>query len=170
MENSVSIHQFKDFKTAELFAIFRHIYLTSDFMSDDFDTRFRSVNQFGDYYRNMLRQPGSFLLVATMSGNPVGYITIKANEATRLKHTAWLNMGIVENFQRKGIGRQLVLSALQRAKAEGVVEIIYLMVRADHFGAVKLYENTGFEKLSRLDKDTKIGYEYFDGVLMRRFV
>ena len=139
-------------------------------MSDDFDRKFPGVRQFDYHYNAMLNQPGSFLLVAMLDNRPVGYLVIEARSETRLSHTAFLNMGIVENLRRKGIGRQLTEAALQRAKTEGIIEIIYLMVRADHFGAIKLYESTGFDRLAILEKDTKFDGDYYDGLLMRRFV
>ena len=43
------------------------------------------------------------------------------------------------------------------------------MVRADNFAAVKLYQQKGFETLATLEKDTKIGNQYFDGILMCKF-
>jgi len=43
------------------------------------------------------------------------------------------------------------------------------MVRADNLAAVKLYQQKGFETLVTLVKDTKIGHQYFDGILMRKF-
>ena len=43
------------------------------------------------------------------------------------------------------------------------------MVRADNFPAIKLYQQKGFETLAALEKDTKIGSQYFDGILMRKF-
>lgn len=170
MPGQATIHQFQDFKTAELFAIFRHIYLTSDFMSEDFDMKFPGVEQFSDYYQNILKKKGSFILIAKIENRPVGYVVIEAGEAVRLRHTAWLNMGIVQGYRNRGIGGQLLNAALNKARTEGRIEIIYLMVRADHTSAIKLYLNAGFAQLARLEKDTKIGAEYYDGLLMRRFV
>jgi ribosomal protein S18 acetylase RimI-like enzyme len=170
MKTEITFKQFHDFKPAELFAIIRHIYLTSGFMSDDFDQKFSGIGQFDNYYRDILRQPGSFLLVAMTGNRPVGYLVVEACKATRRSHTANLNMGIIENFREKGIGKQLVNEALRRVEDEGVIRIIYLMVRTDHMGAVRLYETAGFEKLVKLVKDTKIGNDYFDGLMMRKFV
>ncbi len=170
MKTDITIRQFHDFNPGELYAIVRHVYLSSGFMSDDFDRKFPGVRQFDFHYNAMLNQPGSFLLVAMLDNRPVGYLVIEARTETRLSHTAFLNMGIVENLRRKGIGRQLTEATLQRAKTEGIIEIIYLMVRADHFGAIKLYESTGFDRLATLARDTKFDGEYYDGLLMRRFV
>lgn len=169
-EEEITIRGFVDFNPGELFAIIRHIYLTTDFMSDDFDRKFSGVIQFEKYYKNVLNHAGSFFLIALIDERPVGYLIVEPNAASRLQHTANLTMGIVENQRKKGIGRQLLKAALEKANQQKVLEIIYLMVRADHVGAVKLYESAGFEKLTRLEKDTKIGSSYFDGILMRKFI
>jgi ribosomal protein S18 acetylase RimI-like enzyme len=166
----MTIKSFHDFETPELYAIIRHIYLTSEFMSDDFDRKYRSMAQFRDHYTNILNTPGSFLMVAMSEDKPVGYLVMDVNPAERLRHTARLTMGVVARYRRKGFGIQLVDAAIEKAKQEGNIEIVYLMVRSDHFGALQLYKKTGFETLAMLEKDTKIGDEYYDGVLMRRFV
>jgi ribosomal protein S18 acetylase RimI-like enzyme len=170
MKTEIEIKQFDDFNKGELYAIFRHVYLTSDFMSDDFDAKFPTPVDFETYYGNILVQPGSFLLIAMFRKLPVGYLVLEANQAKRLKHTAKLTMGLVEKFRGKGIGFYLLDAAIERAKMEKIIEIIYLMVRWDHSGAIKLYEKAGFEKLVRLEKDTKIGNEYYDGLMMRKFL
>ena len=63
----------------------------------------------------------------------------------------------------------LVDAAIERIRDEKTIEIVYLMVRADNIAAVKLYQQKGFEILATLEKDTKIGSQYFDGILMRKF-
>lgn len=166
----MTIKDFHDFETNELYAIFRHIYITSDFMSDDFDRKFRDMAQFRNYYNQILHQPGSFLMVALVEDKPAGYLVMEANPASKLSHTAWLNMGITERFRRQGIGIQLVEAAINRLKNEHKIEIIYLMVRSDNTPALQLYKRTGFETLAHLEKDTKVGSEYYDGILMRRYV
>jgi len=83
----MTIKNFDDFETNELYAIFRHIYITSDFMSDDFDRKYRDIGQFRNYYTQILRQPGSFLHVALLDGKPAGYLVLKANPAAKLCHT-----------------------------------------------------------------------------------
>ena len=44
------------------------------------------------------------------------------------------------------------------------------MVRSDNEAAIRLYRHAGFEQLAVLDRDTKIGDSYRDGILMRKFV
>lgn len=170
MKKEIEIRQFDEFNTGELYAIFRHVYLTSDFMSDDFDMKFPASADFETYYGNIKLRPGSILLIAMFQKSPVGYLVLEANPAKRLKHTAKLTMGLVEKFRGKGIGFSLLDDALKRAVQEKIIEIIYLMVRSDHTGAIKLYEKAGFDNLVRLEKDTKIDNEYYDGIMMRKFL
>ncbi|MFP4471425.1 MAG: N-acetyltransferase family protein [Bacteroidales bacterium] len=170
MQQDIVIRDFDDFDPGAIYAIIRHIYLTSDFMSDEFDRQYGDVASFKTHFSNLIARRGSFVLVALLDQRPVGYLTLERRQETRLQHTAWLNMGLIENQRRKGIGSMLVESAMDRAAKEGLIEIVYLMVRADHTGAIGLYKKTGFEALVTLERDTKIDHEYYDGVLMRRFL
>ena len=170
MKHLVTIKAYHEFDAKELYAIVRHVHLTTDFMSDEFDCQFADVQAFAKYHQELLRIPGSMMLIAMSDNRPVGYLTIKANTASRLRHTARFTMGILELYRKQGIGRQLVQAALERLESLKVIEILYLMVRADHVAAIKLYESLGFENLVRLQRDTKIGNEYYDGILMRKFI
>ena len=59
---------------------------------------------------------------------------------------------------------------MQAARAQGLLEIAYLMVRADNTAAVKLYEATGFTRLAVLERDTRSDGRYYDGLLMRHWL
>jgi ribosomal protein S18 acetylase RimI-like enzyme len=170
MKHLVTIKAYNEFDAKELYAIVRHVHLTTEFMSDDFDRKFADVQAFAKYHQELLAIPGSMMLIAMSDSRPVGYLTIKANSAIRLQHTAMFTMGILERYRKQGIGRQLVQAALERLESLKAIEILYLMVRADHVGAIKLYETLGFENIVRLERDTKIGNEYYDGILMRKFI
>ena len=63
----------------------------------------------------------------------------------------------------------LVDAAFEKIQSENIIEIVYLMVRVDNLSAVKIYQQKGFETVATLEKDTKIGSQYFDGILMRKF-
>lgn len=139
-------------------------------MSDDFDRKFEDLESFNNYYNRILQMPASFILVATVDGSPVGFLVLEANHAAHLRHTSNLNMGVSATLRGEGIGKYLMEEAILRAKNENQVEIIYLMVRKENQAAIGLYKKLGFDELITLEKDTKIGHNYYDGVLMRRFV
>ncbi len=170
MKKQISIKEFQDFDVGEIYAVVRQIYLSSGFMSDNFDRKFLTVDNFNRHFLQILENRGSFFLVAVFHNKPVGYLVLEANPAENLRHTAMLNMGVVDGYRGMGVGKCLLNEALHKAKAEGCAEIIYLMVRADHGGAIQLYKNAGFHTLTKLEKDTKINNKYFDGLLMRKFI
>jgi dimethylargininase len=61
MNQEFSIREFKDFEPGEIFAIVRHIYLTSEFMSDDFDRKFpfeKNLNFNSMFKTAIVRKPG----------------------------------------------------------------------------------------------------------------
>ncbi len=78
------IKNFQDFHHNELYAIFRHIYLTSSFMSDDFDLIFNNSVSFKNYYQQILDRPGSFVLIALIDEKPAGYLLLEPNPAMHL--------------------------------------------------------------------------------------
>jgi ribosomal protein S18 acetylase RimI-like enzyme len=161
-----------DAKTIEistLYTLIREVYKTSGFMSENFNEKFRSFTHFETFLTNFEETPGAFLLIAVDDDQPAGYLSLEPKKASRLKHTAWLNMGVLEKYRGKGIGKLLVDAAFEKIRDEKTIEILYLMVRAGNFAAVKLYQHKGFETLATLKKDTKIGNQYFDGILMRKF-
>jgi ribosomal protein S18 acetylase RimI-like enzyme len=169
MLEKVKIADHSSFNIRILYNLIREVYKTSAFMSEVFHEKFHSFSLFETYLFDFEEIAGSFLLVAFQDDNPAGYLSLEPKQASRLKHTAWLNMGVLEKYRGKGIGKMLVDAAIERIQDEKTIEIVYLMVRADNFAAVKLYQQKGFETIATLEKDTKIGRQYFDGILMRKF-
>ena len=154
----------------QLYALIADVYATSDAMSESFADRYPDPAALAAELAAMRRRPGALFLVAESAGQPCGFLSLKPRAAARLRHTADLQMGVGSTQRCRGIGRQLLAGALDRLAAGGVIEIVYLMVRADHEAALRLYAAAGFERLATLQRDTRIGARYFDGVLMRRFV
>jgi ribosomal protein S18 acetylase RimI-like enzyme len=170
MLEKVRIAEYTAINEFTLYELVGKIYRTSVFMSEDFDEKFPAFAAFQTFLSDFGQTPGAFLIVAIDDDQTVGYLSIEPKRAKRLKHTAWLNMGVAEKYRGKGIGKLLLESAIEKIRAEGIIEIIYLMVRADNIPAIKLYRRKGIEIVAMLEKDTKIGDKYFDGILMRRFV
>lgn len=169
MTKTIRIDDYKSIDESALFKLIREVYQTSGYMSEDFEEKFPSLSSFQDFLKQIEKTPGAFLHLALYNGQPAGYLVIEPKQASLLKHTAWLNMGVLEKHRGKGIGKLLVDAVFEKTRSENIIEIVYLMVRADNIPAVKLYEQKGFEIVAVLEKDTKIGDEYFDGILMRKF-
>ena len=154
---------------AEIYSLLENVYSTTDSMSEEFHEKFPDIYSCIGYFEEILRLPGGVVLFLEFKGLLCGYVSVKPRHQAKIKHTSELNMGIHSEFRGKGIGKFLLQNAVDRVQEEGIIEIIYLMVRSDNVPAISLYEKSGFEKLAVLEKDTKIGNIYLDGILMRKF-
>jgi ribosomal protein S18 acetylase RimI-like enzyme len=154
----------------EIYRLMEDIYSTSDTMCEQFPEKFPNENSCHRYFSEILSQPGSVVFFARIDGILAGYITIKQRIQGNLRHTSELNMGVHSKFRSQGIGKFLLINALEVLKKAGIIEIIYLVTRDDNTPAIKLYKNFGFEKIAHLSKDTKIGEKYYDGIMMRKSV
>lgn len=91
-----------------------------------------------DIARKLQVQPELFL-VAERDGQIVG--TVMAGYEG---HRGWINyLGVVPEYQRGGLGRQLMAEAETRLRAAGCPKI-NLQVRPDNRAAVAFYERLGF--------------------------
>jgi ribosomal protein S18 acetylase RimI-like enzyme len=164
------LKDFRGVSAVDLYGLFRDVYSSSDGMSELLEDKYPNVRRLEEDVAALCRLPGAIALVAEVDARPAGYVVIRPRAQARLRHTADLNMGVAPAAQGRRLGSLMIQAALDRVVAEGVIEIVYLMVRADNEAAIRLYRNAGFEQLAVLDRDTKIGEGYGDGILMRKFV
>jgi ribosomal protein S18 acetylase RimI-like enzyme len=167
---NLSIQEFSKYDLSVLYGLVADVYTTSEGMSETLEDRYPTLASFAIETEAFLSVAGAIALVAEIDRQPKAYITIKPKAQSRLKHTAELNMGVHSSARGNGIGKRLVGEALRRAEESDLLEIVYLFVRADNQPGVRLYEKAGFERLTVLSCDTKIGNDYYDAVLMRKFV
>ena len=152
------------------FDLTRSIYASTDMMCQPFYEKYPNFASFASEVNEYRTTAGAVFLIAEVSQVLVGYITVRPNPAAKLSHTASLNMGVSERARGQSLGRKLLSAAVARLEADKLVEILYLHVRADNSAAVKLYESAQFETIAVLTRDTKIDGNYYDGLLMRRFI
>ena len=105
------------------------------------------LSQWGwDAYRAELARPEAVMLVARracadVSGRRLdGYIAARIS-ADELHIN---NIGVRPDFQRQGVGRALLCSALDNASARGA-RLAVLEVRAGNLAARAMYERVGFK-------------------------
>lgn len=90
----------------------------------------------------LLWRPGSVVFAAEISGNIVGFIM--ANCRKSAKRARIHTIDVLPDFRRKGVGK-LLLAEVERTAIERGMDKIALEVRADNFGAKKLYRNSSYE-------------------------
>lgn len=165
--NLCALHLSADPRFAPLYSLIRDVYETADSMSEDFADKYPDLEALRLDFTQLLALPGAILLVAEEEGAYLGYVVVQPRHQAKLRHTAELHMGVHSRARGRGIGRQLLEAALQAVRETAVIELVYLMVRADNTAGIRLYARCGFESLATLARDTKIGDRYFDGMLMR---
>jgi RimJ/RimL family protein N-acetyltransferase len=92
----------------------------------------------------------------------VAHLDLSGSSIPSEKHRATLGIGVEQEFYRKGIGRGLMLTAIEFAKCNGI-EWIDLSVFGDNHAAIGLYRSFGFNEVGRrVDRFRISGYSIAD--------
>lgn len=92
-----------------------------------------------------LKQPNSVFLVAEHNSELIGNIDITGNQRRKLYHTGVVGMGISYEWQNNGIGSLLLYNALEWAKHNSPLTIVWLEVYSNNKIGLQLYANMGFK-------------------------
>jgi [ribosomal protein S18]-alanine N-acetyltransferase len=105
----------------------------------------------------------SYAIVAKKGGSVMGYLVGYA----QTEYFQIANIAVAQVFRRRGIGKELLLSALAVASDMGCAYAL-LEVRPSNVDAIRLYEESGFQTISR-----RAGYYRSppeDALVMRRLL
>ena len=108
---------------------------------------------------------GGVQLLALDGHMVVGWCDIMRKPMEGFTHVGTLGMGVLGSHRRRGLGTQLVVAALERARATGVGRV-ELEVFASNGPAIRLYERLGFVHEGVKRRARKLDDEYDDIVLM----
>lgn len=86
----------------------------------------------------------NLLLIATEDDNIIGFLSAQRGIIRKIKHTAYIVVGIRERFRGKGIGKKLFCELDLWAK-ENNISRLELTVMCPNSMAKQLYEKNGFE-------------------------
>lgn len=83
-------------------------------------------------------------LVAETQEKVVGHVTLFFSSKPREKHCASLAIGVAASYQNQGIGKSLMLEAINQADNWHNIRRIELDVLTDNIKAINLYKSLGF--------------------------
>ena len=86
----------------------------------------------------------NLLLIATEDDNIIGFLSAQRGIIRKIKHTAYIVVGIREKFRGKGIGKKFFCELDLWAK-ENNISRLELTVMCPNSMAKQLYEKNGFE-------------------------
>ena len=114
----------------------------TSYMNYEPNERVRNNNRINSLIKNAVEGKDLFL-VAENEGEIIGFISAQRGVAKRVKHTAYIAVGIRKNFQGRGIGSELFLKLDLWARQNNITRL-ELMVVCSNSIAIHLYEKSGF--------------------------
>lgn len=129
----------------EAFSALNLEWLEKAFVLQEFDYK-----AFEDPEKNIIRKGGD-VFFALSDGKPIGTGALYPEE----DHYELCKMGVDPRFRGKGIGRELVLAGIERAKQRGASKVTLTSNRHKLAPAVRLYQNLGFTEVPLKKEDTE---------------
>lgn len=113
---------------------------------------------------------GDLLLVAENDlGDIVGYIWGQRGDYNRVRHIAYVVVGIRETYRGQGIGTRLFELLEDWARENGVVRL-ELTVECPNEAAIRLYEKQGFVVEGTRSRAMKVNGEFVDEYYMAKIL
>lgn len=125
-----------------------------------------------DVVRSNIRQAiegGNLLLVAETEDQIVGYIAAQRGKLQRIKHTAYIVVGIRASHQNQGIGTRFFQQLDHWAKDHAVTRL-ELTVMCPNLAAKHLYEKYGFEIEGIKKRSMLVDGSYVDEYYMAKLL
>ena len=114
----------------------------TDYMMFEADERPKDINRVKDMINQSINGD-DLLLIAVEDENIIGFLSAQRGIPRKIKHTAYIVIGIRKNFRGNWIGKKLFLELDLWAK-ENNVSRLELTVMCTNSIAKQLYEKNGF--------------------------
>lgn len=119
------------------------------------------------FLQNMAAADNSVCLVAEAGGRIVGSLLLRGGERKAVHHSAELGITVARGWRNQGVGQALMQTAIEWARAGGVLKRIELRVFAANQPAIHLYEKFGFVEEGRRERAIFKYGRYYDDLIMR---
>ncbi|WP_239255791.1 GNAT family N-acetyltransferase [Listeria ilorinensis] len=118
----------------------------------------------------LLKNPVGSKIVAVMDGKVVGILGYKSPIPLKTNaHVAELDIAVHPDYQRHGIGIQLMTYLKETAPTEGYQKL-QLRVLSNNEKAIRFYKKNGFQIEGELKKEFLINGIYIDDIIMSYFL
>ena len=145
---------------SHLKVMFRESYRNMNGPADRWDTF--PVEKEREILEGFANDTWRFMISAfTKDGAIAGNLTCMGDQGAFQKHCATLGMGMLSQYQGRGLGNQLLQTAKFEAAKAGFRRL-ELNVRTFNKPGIALYEKIGFTRCGHLHEVALIDGEYFD--------
>lgn len=115
------------------------------------------------------KQNDGFAIVAEVDGKIVGAtdVTTKTPQQDQ-RHVGMVGLLVREGYRSMGVGTALLTALIDKAKEQGVYELLMLTVFSNNERARHLYRKMGFVEFGTLPNGLKRNGQYVDEIYMYR--
>ncbi|MDO4571764.1 MAG: GNAT family N-acetyltransferase [Clostridia bacterium] len=118
------------------------------------------------YIQSTLDAPNTAMFLGFIEDELAALCDVRAEGRPRVAHNAQLSVAVLEKYWHIGVGSILMETMIDFARATGVLENLWLDLRADNRRALALYERFGFQAAGRLSRRIRVRGEYYDALIM----
>lgn len=119
-----------------------------------------------NYISKMNQDPNGVMFACYIDERPVGLCKLWFETREREQHRAVLSVAVAKSFWGKGIGTELLKTAVDIARQRKGIIQVELQVVASNRRAIRLYRKLGFRRVARYPRAVRLS----DDKLYDRFI
>lgn len=126
-----------------------------------------TLHQGREWIQAFIEADNSLLIVAEKGDTIIGNLDVTGAKRQRLQHNGLIGMGMLPEYQHKGLGAVLLQAGIDWANRNPYLKRLWLQVIAGNEPAIKLYEKMGFVQEGLQKNFIKTGEDtYADNLIM----
>lgn len=168
-ESLMSIRKIRISVAKRFLELRKKLDIESKFMMFEPNERKTKIEEEEEYIKDVLKNELSLILVCEINDQLVGYLSANRENFVRMRHSAYIVTGIVENYTGQGIGTKL-FSELDTWCNSNEIHRIELTVMCHNLAGVALYKKMGFEIEGKKRHSLLIDGQYIDEYYMAKLL
>ena len=166
---AIVIRQVEESDAEQFLAMRSRLFSETDFMLIESDELPRDAAAQRARLAALLKLKNSVILVADAGSKLAGFLYAGGGEFRRNAHSAHLAVGVLEEFQRQGIARQLFAALEAWAPGAGITRL-ELTVMTHNRTAIELYAKLGFVREGAKRQSLMVNGRAVDEICMAKLL
>lgn len=125
-----------------------------------------TIQQEEEWINTFIQKENSLLLIAEYENEIIGNIDITGSSRTIMQHTGVIGMGMLKEWRNFGLGTELMNLAINWAKDNPILELLWLQVYCENELGVNLYRKMNFKDNGIIKNYFKKNGKYYDNLTM----
>jgi RimJ/RimL family protein N-acetyltransferase len=169
MSEEIEVREIHEGDAEAFLDLLTRIDAETDFMLLEAGERTTTVGEQRERIKGMLFKENQTILVASRAGQLVGYLVAIGGEVRRIRHRAYVVVGVLQAFTGRQIGTRLFTALEIWARRHGI-ERLELTVRSDNERGTGLYRKMGFEIEGLKKRSLKVKGTYVNEYYMAKIL